>query len=146
MTVMGIDPGAQRIGLAVTDPLGAAAHGLPTVEAQPDGSEIDRIAELVRERNVERIVVGLPISMDGTEGPQARKVRGFIKRLRAAVPDVPVETVDERLTSARAHRALSEEGVGMRERGRRVDRMAAQLILTRWLNRQADAEDEEPET
>jgi len=142
---MGIDPGAHRIGLAVTDPLGAAAHGLPTVEVQPDGSELERIAEVVRERKVTRIVVGLPISMDGTEGPQARKVRGFIKRLRAAIPGVPVETVDERLTSAGAHRALSEEGVGMRERGRRVDRMAAQMILTRWLNRQA-GRDEEPET
>jgi putative Holliday junction resolvase len=77
----------------------------------------------------------MPINMDGSLGPQAHKVHGFIKRLRARLPEVPIESIDERLTSAQAHRALSEEGVTLRRRAERVDRMAAQLILARYLNR-----------
>ncbi len=137
MIILGLDHGQRRIGVAVSDPLEIAAHGLETIEADGKGSELDRIAEVVDERRVELIVVGMPLSMDGSIGPQARKVLGFIKRLRGRLPGVPVETTDERLTSARAHRALSREGVGISERAERVDRMSAQLILTRYLKRRA---------
>lgn len=135
MVILGIDYGEKRIGLAVSDPLGIAAHGLDTVEADSEGSELDRIAEIVSERDVERIVVGLPLHMDGGEGEVARKVRGFVKSLKRCIPDVTVELLDERLTSARAHRALSSEGVSMKERKKRVDRMAAQFILQRYLQK-----------
>ncbi len=133
MIVMGLDYGERRIGVAVSDELEVAAHPLTTIER--DGAEMERIRELVGERGVERIVVGLPVRMDGTEGRQARKVRGFIKQLRREVPGLEVVTVDERLTTARAHRDLSRMGAGMRERRRSVDRMAAQLILRRYLER-----------
>jgi putative Holliday junction resolvase len=135
MVILAIDYGDKRIGLAVSDPLGIAAHGLDTIEKKGDGAELDRIAEIVEERSVERIVVGLPLHMNGSEGEVARKVRGFVKSLKRRIPDVTVELLDERLTSARAHRALSREGVSMKERKRRVDRMAAQFILQRYLQK-----------
>jgi putative Holliday junction resolvase len=135
MVILAIDYGDKRIGLAVSDPLGIAAHGLDTIEKKGDGAELDRIAEIVEERSVERIVVGLPLHMNGSEGEVARKVRGFVKSLKRRIPDVAVELLDERLTSARAHRALSCEGVSMKERKKRVDRMAAQFILQRYLQK-----------
>jgi putative Holliday junction resolvase len=147
MVILALDYGERRIGMAVSDPLGIAAHGLDTLECEDLEAALDRIAAVVRERGAERIVVGMPTRMDGTPGPAAHRVRGFIKRLRARLPDVPVAEVDERLTSAQAHRVLSEQGVTMQRRRERVDRMAAQLILTRHLNmlRSRPPEGEEPQ-
>jgi len=138
MVVLALDYGDRRIGVAVSDPLGIAATGLPTIERTPEGAEFDKIAEVVAERNVERIVVGMPLRMNGSAGRQVQKVRGFIKQLRKRLPQVPVETVDERLTSAQAHRVLSDSGATNRVRRKNVDTMAAQIILTRYLLRQAN--------
>jgi putative Holliday junction resolvase len=134
MRILALDHGDRRIGVAISDPLGIAAHGLPTIETDRRGGEIDRVRELVEEKNVERVVVGLPINMDGSEGDRARKARSFAKQLRRRL-DVPVKLSDERLTSAQAHRELSREEVSMSEREERVDRMAAQLILRRYMGR-----------
>jgi putative Holliday junction resolvase len=131
MIVMALDYGEKRMGAAVCDALGIAAHALATIER--DGQEMERIAELVREREVHRVVLGLPLRLDGTEGKAARRVRGFAKRLRRHLAGVEVVTVDERLTTAEAHRALSAMGAKMRDRRERVDQMAAQIILTRYL-------------
>ncbi len=133
MVILGVDYGERRIGMAASDELEVAAHPRPTIER--DGEEVERIAEIARRRGAERIVVGLPLRMDGSEGTQARKARGFAKRLRRALPEVEVVLMDERLTTAQAHRALSEMGAGMRARRDRVDRMAAQIILQRYLER-----------
>lgn len=137
MVILGLDYGERRIGVAASDPLEIAAHGLDTIERTDDESAIERIAALVAERKAELVVVGLPRNMDGSLGPAAHKVLGFVKRLRTRLPGVPVETTDERLSSAQAHRALSEEGATLQRRAERVDRMAAQLILTRYLNARA---------
>jgi putative Holliday junction resolvase len=131
--IMGLDYGESRIGAAVCDELEVAAHPLPTVGR--DGTELDRIGELVKERGAERIVLGLPVQMDGTEGPAARKVRGFAKELRQALPGVEVVFEDERLSTAQAHAALSQMGARPRQRREEVDRMAAQIILQRHLER-----------
>ncbi len=128
---MALDYGERRIGAAVCDELQVAAHPLPTIERT--GAEMEQIRSVVEERGIQRIVVGLPIRMDGTEGRAARKVRGFVKGLRKELPDVEIVTVDERLSSAQAHRALSEMGAGMRQRRDSVDGMAAQIILQRYL-------------
>lgn len=137
---MGLDYGEKRIGAAVCDELEIAAHPLPTIER--DGREFERLAELIHERGVELVVLGMPIRMDGTVGTQARKVRGFIKQLRKRLPGLEVATMDERLTSAQAHRALSAMGASMRERRNNVDRMSAQIILQRYLGRRSKANDE----
>jgi putative Holliday junction resolvase len=135
MVILGLDYGERRIGAAASDELEVAAHGLPNVPV--DGAELEGIAGIVAERGVRLIVVGLPLRMDGTEGTQARKVRGLAKRLRRRLPGVDVELMDERLTTAQAHRALTEMGARMRERRETVDRMAAQIILQRCLDRRA---------
>ncbi len=133
LRVLALDYGQQRIGAAVSDELGIAAHGLPTIRC--DGGEFDRIRAIISERGVRTVVVGLPLRMDGTEGSQARRVRGFVKRLRRSLPGVAVETLDERLTTAQAHAALSATQANRRERHRHVDRVAAQIILQRYLGR-----------
>lgn len=131
MKIMGLDFGTVRIGVAVCDELEIAAHPAPTVPN--DDRTFERLNEIIRERGVQAIVVGLPLNMDGTEGASARKVRSFIKDIRREIPGMPVEMVDERLTSDEAHEALSMLGAGPGERRSEVDRMAAQLILQRHL-------------
>ena len=143
MVVLALDYGDKRIGVAVSDPLGIAASGLKTIERTPGGAEFDSIAEVVAERNVERIVVGMPLRMDGSAGRQVQKVRSFVERLRKRLPHVPIETIDERLTSAQAHRVLSDSGATNRVRRKNVDTMAAQIILTRYLLRQAGRDREQ---
>jgi putative Holliday junction resolvase len=142
MVVIGLDWGESRIGVAVSDELEVAAHPGPTIER--DGEELERIAELVRQRGAQKVVLGLPVRMDGTEGTQARKVRGFLKELKKVLPQTEMELVDERLSSAQAHRALSQMGAGMRQRRERVDRMAAQIILQRYLGRRSPNGGEPP--
>lgn len=135
MVILGLDYGERRIGAAVSDELEIAAHPLPTIRR--DGGELDHIAGLVAERGVSQVVVGMPMRMDGSEGEQARRVRGFVKRLKGRLPAVGVAMIDERLTTAQAHRALSEMGASMRQRRDNVDRMAAQIILQRYLDSRA---------
>jgi len=133
MVILGLDYGEKRIGMAVSDELGIAAHPLPTL--MRDGDELERIAQLAAQRGAGCIVVGMPVRMDGTEGAQARKVRGFVHALRKRLVGLEVETMDERLTTAQAHKALSEMGARSRTRRESVDRMAAQIILQRYLDR-----------
>ena len=142
MIILGLDYGERRIGAAIGDELEIAAHPLPTIER--DGTELDRIAALVQERRAERVVLGLPVQMDGTEGVASRKVRGFAKELRQALPGVEVLLVDERLSTAQAHSALSEMGAGQKQRRDNVDRMAAQIILQRHLERRRSEREERP--
>ena len=142
MIILGLDYGERRIGAAIGDELEIAAHPLPTIER--DGTELDRIAALVQERRAERVVLGLPVQMDGREGVASRKVRGFAKELRQALPGVEVLLVDERLSTAQAHSALSEMGAGQKQRRDNVDRMAAQIILQRHLERRRSEREERP--
>jgi putative Holliday junction resolvase len=135
MVIIGLDYGQQRIGMAASDELEIAAHPLPTV--RKDGTELDAVARAVAERGAGRIVVGLPIQMDGAEGIQARKVRAFVKELKRRLRGVEVVTMDERLTTAQAQRALSQMGATARRRKENVDRMAAQIILQRHLDQRA---------
>jgi len=135
MVTLALDYGEKRIGVAVSDPLGIVANALCVVER--DGSELDRIVELVRERGAERIVAGMPLRMDGTEGTQARRVRGFVKELRRRLPDLEIVLSDERLSSAEARRALSQMRASIAARRDNVDMIAAQIILQRHLDRVA---------
>ena len=130
---MGLDYGARRIGVAICDELEIAAHAAPTIPN--DGMELERIAALARERGVGLVVVGMPYNMDNTEGGAVRKVRSFIKKLRREMPGVDIDTIDERLTTDEAHEALSHMGANPATRRREVDRVAAQLILQRYLER-----------
>ena len=101
MKVIALDYGSARTGVAVSDPTGSLARPLCVIEraGTPDG--LSRVRELLREEQAERVVVGLPLTLRGTKGEQARETEQFVEELRAAV-DVPVETFDERFTTTLA--------------------------------------------
>ncbi len=133
MRILALDIGARRVGVAVSDPLGWTAQGLPTLARENDSQLIEAVREIVRELEVERVVIGLPRNMNGTVGPQAKKALAFADALRAALR-LPVDTWDERLTTVAAERSLAEGGLDRRKRRRSVDRVAAQLILQGFLD------------
>lgn len=134
---MGIDFGRRRIGLALSDPTGTVATPLETLERRTGKrAPLSRMERIGRERGVERLVVGLPLDLDGRETEWCVEVREMGERLGQRL-GVPVAFVDERLTSVRAERAVRSMGLRKRERERkaRVDAAAAQLILQAWLDR-----------
>mgnify|MGYP000121200295 CR=1 FL=1 len=129
-TYLGLDVGDRRIGVAVSR-LGTVAMPLEVIER--DGHEMERLASLVHEHEVEGIVAGMPYSLDGAEKVQAEKVRAFLA-LWSEVSPIPVYTVDERLTTVQSNRLLIEAGQRTRERKKVVDQMAAALILQLFLD------------
>ena len=130
--ILGIDYGAARIGVAVSDELGMLAHPLATISAKERA--VERIAQLAREKAVCSIVVGLPRRMSGDAGTGASDVIAFTEKLRAAV-DCEVITQDERLTTVAAQRALHESGRDVRSSRQVIDQVAAQMILQTHLDR-----------
>lgn len=132
-TYLGLDVGDRRIGVAVSQ-LGTMAMPLEVITR--DGTERERIAALAREHDAAAVVAGMPYSLDGTLKPQAEKVRMFLDEL-AAVLGVPVETVDERLTTTQANRMLVNADRRSKERKQVVDKVAATLILQSFLDRLA---------
>ena len=132
MRTLGIDHGEKRIGLAVSDTLGIAAHGLPTLQNRSPQETLLAIRRIIAERNINEIVVGLPLNMNGSNGPQAQAATAFANSLKAL--GLPVHLVDERLTSERARRTLRESGLTRSKQRRLVDRIAAQFILQTHLD------------
>ena len=134
--VLGIDFGRSRIGVAISDELRLLAHPLETIPAGKNAAK--RIAEIVRERKIDHVVVGLPRNMDGTFGAAASEAQKFVQELRALIP-CEITTWDERLTTVAAHRALREAGKKTRATRCYVDQVAAQMILQGYLDRQQEA-------
>ena len=131
---LGIDLGERRIGVAVSDGEGRLATPLTVIERSGSAKGDHRqIAELVAEYEAEVVVVGLPLSLDGTAGVAARGAESEAEQLKAAL-DVPVLTHDERLTTVIAERALAESGLSAKARRKRVDMVAASVILQGWLD------------
>ncbi|HEX9700455.1 MAG TPA: Holliday junction resolvase RuvX [Acidobacteriota bacterium] len=136
MSCLGLDIGARRIGVAVSDAADLMALPLTTLETGAGGQlPLGRLRELVAERGVETIVVGLPLRLDGRSGPEAHGAEAAAEELRAAL-GVAVVLWDERLTSAEAERLLIEAGMSRRRRKGATDRIAAALILQGYLDRQ----------
>ena len=133
MRLLGLDVGDRTIGLALSDESATLASGLRTIRRTALKQDLHELADLVREHEVGEVVVGLPRSLDGTEGPQARKVRGFVETLKKALK-VPVSTWDERFTTVAAEQALIEGGVSRGRRKDLVDKVAAVLILQNYLD------------
>ncbi len=137
MIWMGIDIGSRRVGVAVSDAGGIIAHPLATLDTGKDGSlPLGPLTELVSDRQVGGIVVGLPRRLDGTHGPEARAAEAVAEQLRAEL-GIRVELWDERLTSVQAERLLVDAGVRRAKRRGATDRIAAALILQGFLDRQA---------
>lgn len=133
MRVLGIDYGVRRHGLAVSDPLGYTAQPAGVVERRGKDPGLEEIAAVVAAKEVERIVIGLPQHLDGRPGDHHDEIMAFVRLLEERF-GLPVETVDERLTTLQAERALAASGMSRKKRKARVDQMAAQLILQAWLD------------
>jgi len=134
--VLGLDVGARRIGVAVSDPLGITAQGLETLQRTTKRRDLEHLQRVIQEYDVREIVVGLPLRMSGAEGTQSEKMVVFAEDLRKRFR-LPVHLWDERLTSAEANRLLRETELSIEKRGKAVDRMAAILILQGWMEHKA---------
>jgi len=133
MRVMGLDHGSVRVGVALSDELGMIASPAEYVPAEPIEDLLQKLRNIVVEKQVSQVVVGMPRNMDGTHGPAAEKVRAFVHQLRMTL-DVPIRTWDERLTSAQANRVLIEGNVRRKDRKQVVDKMAAAILLQSYLD------------
>ena len=134
MRILAIDPGSKRVGLALSDPTATIAQALATLPAEPVATLPSRIARVARTNEAARIVVGLPRRLDGSRGPEARAAQVLADAIRKE-SGLPVEMVDERLTTVAAERSLIEGGVKREKRRLTVDRVAATLMLQAHLDR-----------
>ena len=133
MRILAIDHGSKRIGIAVSDELKMIAQPLEFIPAAPFPAFLARLNELINEKEVEMIIIGMPRNMDGSYGPAAQKVQDFVEALKSLV-SVPVKLWDERLTSAQANRVLIQGNVRRDKRKEKVDAMAAAILLQSYLD------------
>ena len=133
MRILALDHGTKRIGVAISDELKMIAHPLEFIPAEPLPGFLTRLGDIVREKPVELILVGMPRNMDGSYGPASAKVQEFIAFLKQTIT-TPIRTWDERLTSVQANRALTEAEVRGKVRKEMVDKMAAAILLQSYLD------------
>ena len=135
MRIIGLDYGEARIGVAVSDVMGMIANPMPTISEKDREKQLEKVMEVIKSCGAEKIVVGLPMRMDGTMGHRADYTKEFAKELseRSSLPYV---MWDERLSSAEAHRTLETGGVSGKKRKTKVDKIAAVLILQTYLDSQ----------
>ena len=133
MRILALDHGTKRIGVAISDELKVIAQPLEYIAAEPFADFVARLKELIREKEVDLILLGMPRNMDGSYGPAALKVQEFTAVLKENVT-VPIVTWDERLTSAQAQRYLISGNVRRQERKQKVDKMAAAILLQSYLD------------
>jgi len=131
--ILALDPGSKRVGVAVSDELKMIATPLEFILAEPFDALLARLKEIIREKEVELILIGMPRNMDGSYGPAALKSQEFVAVLKTKFP-VPIKTWDERLTTAMAQRFLIEGGVRRKDRKEKVDKTAAAILLQSYLD------------
>jgi len=136
--ILGLDFGRARIGVSISDELQMLAHPMETIPANEEPAS--RVAEIVREKQVDHVVAGIPRQMNGQIGTAATEALEFVEKLRAMLP-CPVVTWDERLTTVAAHRALRDACKKTRDTRGYVDQVAAQMILQSYLDRRAAQRD-----
>ena len=133
VAALGLDVGSKRIGVAGCDGLGMMATGITTIWRSSFQEDVARLAEIIKERNVELLVIGLPYTMDGNLGSQAKQVQKFARRISAAL-ELPIEYVDERLTSYAAEQMMIAANISVSQNKATIDRIAAAVILQQWLD------------
>lgn len=131
--VLAVDLGKKRIGLALSDPLGITAQGLPTLERTNIRDDLAALDAIAKNREVTLILMGQPLHMSGREGRQAAYVRDFAERLSDRT-GIEVRFWDERLTTVEAQRVLKQSGISIEKRARAVDRLAAVILLESFLD------------
>jgi len=134
--ILAIDYGRSRIGLAISDPLGIAANPLESIKRKSDRQVVEAIERVIRERNVEIVVIGLPLNMDGSEGPMAMEVRQFAVGIEAL--GVRIELWDERLSTRAAEAMLIQADLTRKKRKTVRDKVAAAWFLQAYLDLQAN--------
>ncbi|MBS5966014.1 MAG: Holliday junction resolvase RuvX [Finegoldia magna] len=130
---IGLDVGDRTIGVAISDPFLLTAQSLMTIKRKSKIEDIEIINDIIKEKEVSKIIVGLPKNMNNTIGPQAKKVKTFVKELRKHT-DLDIEYVDERLTTVSATRVLIEQNVSRKKRKDVIDSIAATYILQTYLD------------
>ena len=133
MRVLGLDVGEKRIGIAISDGLGLTAQRLTLLDRRGAAQDVEAVKQLIGQHGVEALVIGLPLTLRGEQGPQAKKVLAFCEALRQRTT-VPVHLLDERLTTVQGERALLETDTPRRKRKLMIDQVAAQLILQQFLD------------
>ncbi len=131
--VLALDLGKKRIGLAISDPLGITAQGLPNIERTRKRADLDAIEDLAKARQVGLVLMGNPMNMSGTEGRQSEWVHEFGAALEKRT-GLPVKYWDERLTTVEASRVLRSSGIGLEKRAAAVDRLSAVILLQSYLD------------
>lgn len=131
--VLALDVGKRRIGLAISDPLGITAQGLPTLERTTVREDVAKLVDLTTERSVSLFLIGEPLHMSGDKSRQAQYIKDFAGRLTEKT-GVPVQFWDERLTTVQAQRVLKDSGISIEKRARAVDRLAAVILLESYLD------------
>ncbi|GAC1655898.1 MAG: Holliday junction resolvase RuvX [Acidobacteriaceae bacterium] len=130
--ILALDLGSHRIGLAISDPLGITAQGLPTLQRRNKREDLFQLGKVIRQQKVTEIVIGNPLRMSGESGTASSKSVVFADLLRQQF-GLPVHLLDERLTTAQGHRVLDEASVPGRRRKEMIDELSAVLILQQWL-------------
>jgi putative Holliday junction resolvase len=133
MRILALDHGARRIGVAVSDETRTIAQPLEFIPAEPFADFLKRLKEILADKEVDFILLGMPRNMDGTYGPAAQKVEAFAAVLKSAVT-APIKMWDERLTSTMANRVLLQANVRRNKRKEKVDKMAAAILLQSYLD------------
>jgi putative holliday junction resolvase len=133
VAALGLDVGGKRIGVAGCDGLGLIATGITTIWRSSFQEDIAQLTQIITDRQVEILVLGLPYKMDGSIGSQAKQVQKFARRV-AAVIDLPIEYVDERLTSYAAEQMMIASNISVSQNKGTIDRIAAAVILQQWLD------------
>lgn len=133
MRILGLDPGEKRIGVAITDPLGLTAQGIDVINYSRFEDAVNNIESICREYEVVKIVVGNPLNMNGSCGQESENAASFADKLRQRL-NIPVEMIDERLTTASAEKTLLAGGVNRKNRRKVKDKLAAVIILELYLN------------
>lgn len=133
MRLMALDIGGRRIGVAVSDPEQTLARSLSVIERRSEQDSMTAIASLVEEHDVEKIIVGHPLLLDGTAGEQARRVEAYAAKLQEAL-GIPIVLWDEALSTSRAQEMMIEAGTKQKDRRTRLDAVAAAVILQDYLD------------
>ena len=133
VAALGLDVGSKRIGVAGCDGLGLMATGITTIWRSYFPEDIAQLTEIILDRQVEILVIGLPYTMDGNLGSQAKQVQKFARRVSTAL-ELPIEYVDERLTSYAAEQMMIAAKISVSQNKATIDRIAAAVILQQWLD------------
>lgn len=131
--ILALDFGKKRIGVAVSDALNIIAQSVGTIERKGIKNDFKKIHNLLQEYNAVKLIVGLPLNMNGSAGESAKLATDFVSELKKEI-DISIEMIDERLTTAQGERIFLEADISRKKRKKNIDKIAAQLILQNYLD------------